>query len=234
MTTTSAQEKAQEAASTAAEEGRHVADVAKEEVQNVAGEAAAQARNVVDETMTQVGSQLTDQTREQRDRLVGTLQTFSDDLEKLTNADEMPGLATDLVREVAQRTRTLGSALENREPQELLEEVRRFARRRPGTFLLGALAAGMVVGRLARGAKQGSSSGSAPGSGGSGPTSASPAPPAPPAPPASPPPPQHEVLSGGHGQPTLEPQEADAASESGLGTEAAGYGQRGTTPGGAG
>jgi len=40
--------------------------------------------------------------------------------------------------------------------------VRGFARRRPGTFLLGALAAGIVAGRLARGAKDGSSSSTSP------------------------------------------------------------------------
>jgi hypothetical protein len=34
----------------------------------------------------------------------------------------------------------------------VLEEVRSFARRRPGTFLLAAAAAGLVAGRLTRGA----------------------------------------------------------------------------------
>ena len=34
-----------------------------------------------------------------------------------------------------------------------MEEVRRFARRRPGAFLAGSLVAGVVAGRLTRGAK---------------------------------------------------------------------------------
>jgi hypothetical protein len=41
--------------------------------------------------------------------------------------------------------------LEHREPGDLLDEVRRFARRRPGTFLVGAAVAGALVGRLTRG-----------------------------------------------------------------------------------
>jgi hypothetical protein len=47
----------------------------------------------------------------------------------------------------------MASHLDGKEPSELLDDVRQFARRRPGTFLLGALAAGVVVGRLTRGAK---------------------------------------------------------------------------------
>jgi hypothetical protein len=43
--------------------------------------------------------------------------------------------------------------LQNREPAELLEEVRRFARRKPGLFLLGAAAAGVLAGRLTSGVK---------------------------------------------------------------------------------
>src|SRR4051794_10016249 len=63
------------------------------------------------------------------------------------------GLAADLVREVSGRATALSRHLDTREPGELLDDVRRFARQRPGTFLLGALAAGVVVGRLARGTK---------------------------------------------------------------------------------
>ena len=47
--------------------------------------------------------------------------------------------------------RTAAEFIENRQPSELLEEVRRFARRRPGTFLLGAAAIGFLGGRLTRG-----------------------------------------------------------------------------------
>ena len=65
------------------------------------------------------------------------------------------------MQQVAEQARGLASQLDDREPSELLEDVRRFARRRPGTFLLGALAAGIVVGRLTRGAKAAQDSSSA-------------------------------------------------------------------------
>ena len=43
--------------------------------------------------------------------------------------------------------------LQTRDPAELLDEVRSFARRKPGIFLLGAAAAGIVAGRLTSGVK---------------------------------------------------------------------------------
>ena len=50
-------------------------------------------------------------------------------------------------------SRTSRSKLQNREPAELLDEVRSFARRKPGMFLLGAAAAGILAGRLTSGVK---------------------------------------------------------------------------------
>lgn len=152
--TPSTKQQAQEAAGTAADEGKHVASVAAGQAKDVAGEAKAHARNLVGEAQ----GQLDEQTRTQRDRLVGTLQSFSDDLEKMAGSGDTPGLASEVARQVADRTRSLGQHLDGREPADLLDDVRRFARQRPGTFLLGALAAGVAVGRLARGAKDASSS----------------------------------------------------------------------------
>jgi hypothetical protein len=152
MTTTSETgSKAQTTASTAADEGRRVGQVTGEEVTNVAGEAAAQVRNLADEARTQVE----EQSRSQRDRFVSTLSTFSDDLDSMSREGSgTSGLAADVVRMVSDRARQLSSRIEGREPQEMLEDVRSFARRRPGTFLLGSLAAGGLAGRLLRGAKE--------------------------------------------------------------------------------
>jgi hypothetical protein len=152
MTTdTSTTERASEAAGTAAEEGKHVAGTAAGEARSVAGEAVDQARGVAEDAMSQVRGQLDDQGRMQKDRLAGALATFSDDLGRMSDGGS--GLAADLAREGAERARNLSSHLDGREPRELLDDVRRFARERPGTFLLGALAAGVVVGRLVRGTK---------------------------------------------------------------------------------
>jgi hypothetical protein len=61
-------------------------------------------------------------------------------------------VASEVARQAATRARNVGSFVDSHEPGDLLDEVRRFAGRRPGTFLLGALAAGVVAGRLTRGA----------------------------------------------------------------------------------
>jgi hypothetical protein len=152
--TTSATERGQHAASTAADESRNVAGTAKDEIQNVASVTADQARNLVQNAMDQVTSQVGEQTTTQRDRLASTLLSVSDDLDKMTE-DSEAGLAGDLAQEVAQRARSLASHLEGREPAQLLDDVRDFARRRPAVFLLGALTAGVLAGRLVRGATDG-------------------------------------------------------------------------------
>jgi len=150
MTTSpSAKERAAETTGAAADEGKHVGGVAKEEARNVAGEAAHQARSLVDEAMTQVN----DQSRTQRDRLVGTLRSVGDDLHAMVQQSDSHGLAADLTRQAADRAHAISSHMDGKEPGELLDEVRDFARRKPGLFMLGALGAGVLVGRLARGAK---------------------------------------------------------------------------------
>ncbi|MDR6173224.1 hypothetical protein QE364_003499 [Nocardioides zeae] len=153
MTDPSTTEKAQAAASAAVDEGRHVTGVAKDEAQNVASEVSAQTRQLVDETRQQVAQQLDDQSRQQRDKLVGTLGALSDDLAQMADRSDGSGLAAQAAREVADRARSLQSYLDGRDPSQLLDDARDFARRRPGVFLLGALAAGVVAGRVVRGAK---------------------------------------------------------------------------------
>ncbi len=152
MTDTPTTEKAQAAASTAADEGKHVAGVAQGEATRVASEAKDQAKSLAGEARTQVTEQVSDQSRQQRDKLVSTLGTLGDDLDQMAQ-NSNGGLASDVAREVAQHARSLTSYLDGREPTELLEDVRDFARRRPGVFLAGALVAGVVAGRVARGVK---------------------------------------------------------------------------------
>ncbi|MFW6776183.1 hypothetical protein ACOACO_18015 [Nocardioides sp. CPCC 205120] len=160
MTDPSTTEKAQAAASTAVDEGRHVTGVAKDEAQNVASEVSAQTRQLAGETRQQIAQQLDDQSRQQRDKLVDTLGTLSDDLSQMAERSDSSGLAVQAAREVADRTRSLQSYLDGREPSDLLGDARDFARRRPGVFLFGALVAGVVAGRVVRGAKDAPDAGS--------------------------------------------------------------------------
>jgi hypothetical protein len=149
-------DEAKEAAGTAKDESGHVADAAKGEARHVVDESRQQAKSLLDEARSQVD----EQSRQQRDRLVTTLRSFGDDLEKMANGEQAgDGMAQDVARQVADRARELSSRMDGREPTELLDEVRSFARRKPGTFLLGALAAGVVAGRLTRGTRDAQSQG---------------------------------------------------------------------------
>ena len=62
------------------------------------------------------------------------------------------GVATEVAQQAAERIHGAASWLEQREPADLLQAVRDFARRRPGVFLASAAAAGLAAGRLTRGA----------------------------------------------------------------------------------
>jgi hypothetical protein len=142
-------EQLHQTAGTAADEGKHVAAVVGEEAQNVAGQAQDQVRELLDDAI----GQLSEQSRTQLGRLVDTLRSVGSDLDAMASSADQ-GLAAQLTQQVAQRSRSLSAQLEGREPSDVLDDVRRFARRRPAMFLVGALSAGVVVGRLARGAKQ--------------------------------------------------------------------------------
>lgn len=145
-------DQAQQAAGTAADEGKRVAGVAQEEVKNVTSEASTQLRGL----LSQATSQVDDQSRTQKERLAEAVRTFGSDLEAMKSGgfDEgSGGLAAQIVQQVAEQARGLASHLDDREPRELLDDVRRFARRRPAAFLLGAMVAGVAAGRVTRGAK---------------------------------------------------------------------------------
>src|SRR5690606_33431315 len=78
---------------------------------------------------------------------------LGDELRQMADGTEDPGYATDVVRRVGDATGQVAQWFEDREPASVLHEVEDFARRRPGTFLLLAAGAGLLVGRLVRGMK---------------------------------------------------------------------------------
>jgi hypothetical protein len=160
MTEQSTKDRATGAAASATEGARQVGQAATEEARNVASTAAEQARTVAGDTITQLRDQANEQAAGQRDRLVATLGSFGDDLSRM--ADQAPdgGMATDLARAAARRARDLRDRIDGRQPSELLDDLRDFARRRPGTFLLGALTAGVVAGRLFRATADGAAAAS--------------------------------------------------------------------------
>ena len=59
--------------------------------------------------------------------------------------------AGELVGMLAARSRTFAAYLDQHGPERVVHELQDFARRRPGTFIVAAVAAGFVVGRLGKG-----------------------------------------------------------------------------------
>ena len=142
---------------TAKEEAANVAGQAAGAAQNVAGTAKAEAANVASEVKTnakdllyQAKSDLTDQAGTQQQKAAEGIRTISSQLRTMAEAPDQQGVASDLVRQAAQRSESVASWLENRDPGSLLDEVKTFARQRPGTFLLLAAGAGVLAGRLGR------------------------------------------------------------------------------------
>lgn len=132
----------------AGEAGGQVAQAATQQAREVASETAQQARSVLDEG----AGQLRQQAREGQQKVASALRTLADELRGMAKKGGQSGIAGDLVREASDRAHGAAAWLERREPSNLLEEVRDFARQRPGTFLLGAALTGVVAGRLTRGA----------------------------------------------------------------------------------
>jgi hypothetical protein len=144
--------------------GQHVAGVAKDEAGNVATEATRQARDILGQARTEISQQAADQ----QQRVVGGLRSLGTQFGAMAERSDESGVATDLAQQASAKASELADWLEQHEPGSLLEEVKTFARRRPGTFLALAVGAGLVAGRLTRGLKDESSSSSEPGTAGGG------------------------------------------------------------------
>lgn len=149
QTASTAKDEATQVGSTAVGAATDVAGTAKEQAGEVASEAISQLRDLLDQTRSQV----TDQAGGAQSKLGESLRSLSDELRSMGDGSGSgQGPAAELARTLADRGSSLAEQLSNRQPGELVQELRSFAARRPGGFLLGALAAGVVAGRLTRGA----------------------------------------------------------------------------------
>ena len=133
-------------ASDAGDAGHHVADVAKEEGRAVVEETAKQARRLTDDVTTE----LREQAALQQKRVAGGLRSAGAQFTQMADDSSESGYATDLVRQAGRRADDVARWLDARDPGSLVQEVKSFARRRPGAFLAIAVGAGVIVGRLTR------------------------------------------------------------------------------------
>lgn len=160
--TDAAKDEAAEVKDQAVDSAQNVAETAKTEAANVASEVKSNARDLLDQARTD----LTEQAGNQQKKAAQGLHSISSELHTMARASDQPGVATDLVRQAAERSASVATWLENRDPGSLLTEVKSFARQRPGAFLLAAAGAGILAGRLSRSLSAGAPEQSANGSAG--------------------------------------------------------------------
>jgi hypothetical protein len=131
----------------AREAGGQVAETAADQARQVAAETGRQARDLLYEAQGHARKQAS----AQQERAALQLHSLADELQTMAANGGQSGLATEVARQAATRIHDAASWLDQREPADLLEEVRDFARRRTGVFLIGAAVAGLAAGRLTRG-----------------------------------------------------------------------------------
>lgn len=130
---------------TTLEASQQVTGTAKEKAGEVASDVREQTRQLVGQTREQVA----EQAGQQRDRAVEGLRSVGEELRGMAEHGQS-GWGSQLARQGAEWTDQAADFIQDRGAGEVLEDIRRAARRRPGAFLLAAAAAGVVAGRLSR------------------------------------------------------------------------------------
>jgi hypothetical protein len=146
--TTVAKDEAAGVAESAKEAGGHVAQTAADQAREVAAETSRQARDL----MREGRHQIREQARTGQHQAAEGLNAIADQLREMATNSSQSGIATDVVRQASDRLHDVAAWLSKREPGDLVNEVRSWARQHPGAFLFGAAVAGVVAGRLTSGA----------------------------------------------------------------------------------
>jgi hypothetical protein len=144
-----ARDEAMEVGQSVKQAGSEVAGTATAQVKEVAEDAGQQVRDLLNEAREQVR----EQARTGQQKAAGGLSAMAKQLEGMAEiADKLAdaSITSTLVRQVSEQMQSVASWVEQREPDELLDEARNWARRHPGAFLLGAAVAGVVAGRVTR------------------------------------------------------------------------------------
>ena len=119
---------------------------AKDQGREIAAEAGRQAKDLYGRARTEMA----DQARTQQKRAASGLFAVADEAARIADRGGESGPVTRVVQDASARIAQAGRWLEDREPGQLLDDVKRYARRHPGAFLLAAAALGVVAGRFAK------------------------------------------------------------------------------------
>jgi len=145
-TVDTAKGEAKQVAGTALDSGKDVVQTAKSEAANVAAEAKQQAASLFDTVRTEAGEQASTQ----QQRIAGALHGLAKELGGMASSSEESGPLTDLAHQASHKGGEIAHWLQEREPADVVEAVRSYARRRPVTFLALCGVAGVLAGRLTR------------------------------------------------------------------------------------
>lgn len=149
-TADTAKDEARNVQQTAAQAGSQVASTAADQAKEVAQETQRQAKDLLDQSRSHVR----DQAQTQQQKAAAGLTALAQELRGMVDGEGgQSGPAHDLLHQASGKVEDLAGWLQDRDPADVLDDVRRYARRKPGTFLLGAAVAGVLVGRLTSGVK---------------------------------------------------------------------------------
>ena len=166
-TAQAAKDAAASTASTAGQEVSHVAGQAqsaaadvvgttRDQVSNVAGEALDQVRDLTD----QVRTQLSEQAGKAAAQLAQAVRSLADELQQMCeHSGDAHGAASQAAQTLSERGHAFATYLQGRDPEGVVTDLRGSAARKPGGFLLGAVLAGVLAGRLVKGGKAAADSG---------------------------------------------------------------------------
>jgi uncharacterized protein YjbJ (UPF0337 family) len=155
-TATTAKDEVAATAQTATSAAADVAGTAKEQVGQVAGEAVDQVRQLADQARGQASEQAGNATQ----KLSETVRSLAGEVRDMSQGKgDSSGTVAGLAQQLADKGEQLAEYLSQQGPGGLVQELRGFAARKPGTFLLGALAAGLATGRVVKGASSSGASG---------------------------------------------------------------------------
>jgi hypothetical protein len=137
-----------------------VTEQAKQQSQQLAHQARQQASNLASRTSEQAKSQLANHKHNASQSMVPIQSALRESAQQLRNQGQ--GQVGDYAEKAADRVERFSTYLRQTEVDEIMEEVRGFARRRPGLFVGSAAAVGFFATRFLKSTSEEVSSAEAP------------------------------------------------------------------------
>ena len=136
--------------------GNQMTEQAKQQSQQLAQQARQQASNLASRGTEQAKSQLANQKHNASQRLTPVQSALRETAQQLRNQGQ--GQVGDYAERAADQVERFSTYLRQTEVDEIMEEVRGFARRRPGLFLGSAAAVGFFATRFLKSSSEEASS----------------------------------------------------------------------------